>query len=1132
MSQLDALKLVDSLRERLVDLGVSENFSGDPHLVAAIRSVMSQVGPSGLLGDIWVEATRASRSSGKSLTDCADVGLFNSELAKHLVQNGEMPSELRLYEHQYQSLETAVRSHSKERPAIAVTAGTGGGKTESFLLPLLNQLYAGERQPGGGIRALILYPMNALVNDQTERLDRWLSGQDRVSYLHFTSETPEDARQATREGLPPAAPHRYRTRQQARGKETSEGKKTTGGLPPDILITNYSMLEYMLCRPQDAVFFGPALEVMVLDEAHLYAGTLAAEIMLLLRRMMLRCGVWANQILQIATSATLGGGREELKDFVGRLFSSQPESTFVIRGEPAAWQLESVSADCPEKNSREIADTDWLQAGTIIEKLGQQELLVDADECKTLAEQLQLVVDESTIRDAFADSAGCPAMLLWKVLPRAQVIHEIAALMDAPDPKTLDELTSELWGSCDDITRRATTNLLRLAASARPEVTRLPLLPHRLHLQVRAPNALSVCLFPSCESESLSKLPPLGSVTADTVGRCSCCESPSYPIIRCGNCGLWGIAATESNFSLLPTKVTRAEPGRVFFPLSNVFDATNGKRWTVDPASGSCRVAQGVELYEFERCPTCGEKDFGWLRVSDSLSLSIATETILSELPALSAGRTWHPAEGRRLLAFSDSRQAAARLGPRLASQHQLQMFRAMLAKHANEGRRASDETRYVREDVERLEREIRSRKIGEDRKRYVQRQLDEKRRELSQRLAGGTIREWVERLEADPLIAQFLDPDLADLAAKQPAQRPWRQLDWDKNRESVKKRIRDILANELARRPRNQVSAETIGLVAISYPGIEQLSLDDHLLGQLNAACRLKLERVFADFCRLICDVMRIEGCIDLGSQEKNREFGSALTPVGKWMAARTSTASGWLVNLIGKTQNQITLNFACRVLIAAGESDENARRLAEELLENVFSELVRLANDKTVTWLKSEPRQTDDGNDVEAVQLVFPELGLAVPQTVYECELNGWLWPRNAAGCVPQSGSGSLREIDVTQPDADMALKRFGRLRRDYNDREVFQRGLWAEEHSAQLSPRETRRLQNLFRQGARNLLSCTTTMELGIDIGGLQAVMMANVPPGKANYVQRAGRSGRRSDGSSAAITFCQDRPRSSF
>jgi ATP-dependent helicase YprA (DUF1998 family) len=103
--------------------------------------------------------------------------------------------------------------------------------------------------------------------------------------FHFTSETPEDKRTADRTGYPVFDRSRIHTRQEAREN------------PPDVLVTNYSMLEYMLIRPQDAPFFGKELSVFVLDEVHLYSGTLAAEIALLLRRVLLRCRVKHEDVL-------------------------------------------------------------------------------------------------------------------------------------------------------------------------------------------------------------------------------------------------------------------------------------------------------------------------------------------------------------------------------------------------------------------------------------------------------------------------------------------------------------------------------------------------------------------------------------------------------------------------------------------------------------------------------------------------------------------------------------------------------------------------------------------------------------------------------------------------------------------
>src|ERR1035438_412728 len=100
----------------------------------------------------------------------------------------------------------------------------------------------------------------------------------------------------------------------------------------------------MLCRPQDAVFSGPALRTFVLDESHLYAGTLAAELTLLMRRILIRCGKKPEEILHITTSATLGG---DVRSFSATLFSKPPELVQVIEGEVE--RLVFPSAVAPER---------------------------------------------------------------------------------------------------------------------------------------------------------------------------------------------------------------------------------------------------------------------------------------------------------------------------------------------------------------------------------------------------------------------------------------------------------------------------------------------------------------------------------------------------------------------------------------------------------------------------------------------------------------------------------------------------------------------------------------------------------------------------------------------------------------
>ncbi|MCA9242033.1 MAG: hypothetical protein KDA37_17605, partial [Planctomycetales bacterium] len=176
---------------------------------------------------------------------------------------------------------------------------------------------------------------------------------------------------------------------------------------------------------------------------------------------------------------------------------------------------------------------------------------------------------------------------------------------------------------------------------------------------------------------------------------------------------------------------------------------------------------------------------------------------------------------------------------------------------------------------------------------------------------------------------------------------------------------------------------------------------------------------------------------------------------------------------------------------------------------------------------WLERTTKRHRVRGAEESLRIYLPSLALRKPLRLFRCERSGHVWPRSVLGCAPDLVcAGTLRPITPTELDQTPLV---GRQRREYAaDSDVFKIGLWAEEHSAQLAPKEARRLQELFRRGMRNLLSATTTLELGIDIGGLSGTFLSNVPPGKANYLQRAGRVGRRADGSSVVVTCARGRP----
>ena len=212
-----------------------------------------------------------------------------------------------LYTHQ----EQAIRATHVESKNVIVASGTASGKTESFLYPILFELYRqhleGElREPG--VRAMILYPMNALANDQRERLGeicRNLRDADssfKPTFGQYIGQSPQNARD------------------HSRNASTREEERMTGELvfrdemrefPPNILLTNYSMLEYLLIRPDDSPLFDNGRskywQFLVLDEAHQYRGAKGMEMGMLIRRLKqrLRDGGRQASFQCIATSATI-----------------------------------------------------------------------------------------------------------------------------------------------------------------------------------------------------------------------------------------------------------------------------------------------------------------------------------------------------------------------------------------------------------------------------------------------------------------------------------------------------------------------------------------------------------------------------------------------------------------------------------------------------------------------------------------------------------------------------------------------------------------------------------------------------------------------------------------------------------
>lgn len=1061
-----------------------------------------------------LEATPAFKT-GASIADLVKEGVLSAGFLN--LNTPLMPPERALYQHQ----ERAIRKVCAQNRNIVVATGTGSGKTETFLVPIFNHLFREDEAGtlGPGVRALLLYPMNALANDQLARLRLLLANCPKITFGRYTGETRDKHSEAlelyrkTHHFGP--LPNELISREQMR---TS---------PPHILLTNYAMLEYLLLRPEDSVFFdgeyAGSWKFIVIDEAHTYSGAKAIEMAMLLRRLKDRIDCSEpGRLTCIATSATLGSGKKEfgkIAEFASELFGerfewdeSRDDNQDVIDSQ----RLPLVSAEHEQGSWGTPSPEVYVGWQKIIDDDPQRdrEMLIRLKD-----EGLAFGVPEYVLNQAFDAGAshGWTRFLFEALKGDRRLLTLRSKLQEGPCNLTQlqDEVLPGIPGAGE-----ALVALVDLASQARADKASQPLLPARYHFFVRSLEGAYVLLKPRKK------------LFLDRTEAVLMNDGRRYAVFEvgtCRQCGALYLVGTavrrEDGKTYLEQRRPDGAPKEYYLLTSETFTSAvfdedediygldspkptekASAKYILCGACGAIDRAEAVtpicdcgshnyhylsrvktnEDGNVRVCPACGRRHprdmVGTFQISSDAIATVLASALYQEItpdkkperPSMSAAvnawsttRVDHTPGGhapkkegnrdgaRRLLIFSDSRQDAAFFAPYFDQTYNRILQRRLIMKTLEDHR---DE---VLRDKWRLQDII------------------------------------------EPLCRTAKEAGVFGdrLSPKEQSEQAWKWV------------LYEFLACG------GSIGLENLGLLGFSLVRPEGWISPPPLL---SPPWNLTEEEAWTLF-QVLLDTLRVKGavafpsCVTPGDDFFEHGRGIARVKAFSDEESRRKAILGW--NSAGLNRR---LDYLIR--LAGNLGPEITNEECRQALSAIWEFSLELTNPRSC-WRGHFSAESMRGEGV-AYQLRYDVWELRptlLEDSIqwYRCDKCGGLTLHNIRGACPNYRcSGTLRRCNPAEAGAD------NHYYRQYLTVSPF--AMAAREHTAQLTSEAAAELQNDFITGRVNVLSCSTTFELGVDVGELETVFMRNVPPSSANYIQRAGRAGRRTESTAFVLTFAQNRP----
>ena len=1049
-THFDPIAASKNLKSGFIDYITTTFHITDPVYMAALREELNKEGflTKGPFLDM-----NGSYKTGRSLHMLMDADLVcrGFETLEPIAEKDrELKVERPLYLHQEKALLKANAGNN-----LIITTGTGSGKTECFLLPILQALLS-EEQAGtlnNGVRAILIYPMNALANDQMKRMRMIMKGHPNITFGIYTGNTEQTEKKAR------AKFHESYGSDAVILENELLSRDQMRDTPPHILITNYSMLEYMMLRPKDdKVFSGAKLRYIVLDEAHVYKGTTGMETAMLMRR--LRARISTRDTVQfILTSATLGGkdADQEITQFGYQLCGVPFMASNIIRSEDATPAMNAWN-EYPKELFQKLANAAY-SVSKVLEEFHIPDPAPGADDNEKLYE----------------------LMLTSKQF--AQLREESSHTME------IGALSREMG-----LTRQELLDLVTVCTRA--EKGKTALLKARIHYFVRALEGAYITL-------GKDRQLMLTRQERTKEGRAV------FEAAICQDCGRLALVGQADEYLQQVARKTDREPDQCdYFLLWDdeeeriVFEddetdeedevmTSDESDYAVCACCGridgyanlrfgnicDCDSHEYIHVKQVNRtktknaakCPACGHGEFRAFYLGSEAATSVLGTELFEQLPTKTI--TAKPAEettakpgkfkfGKakaavsakeitpQFLCFSDSRSEAAHFAVYMENAYKRFLRNRGMWKAVQE---LTEEGIYqisVPAFVERLTR------IFDSARTFDHWDTDH------DRLDGDTLHEY-----------------------------------------SVKNAWIAVTSELFASRHVTSLSA--MGLLHFRYENLEYLEAKDDILeilteeGLTEEDADALMQRIFHDGV--------YTGALNAGKRynftDEEREsifFSKGERHMVKVKGPNTDRyAYGWSARR--RENGNFYPNTRLRRVVAATNWDEEkANKFLQQLWDGVLA--------------------SEDGQfafNICDFKICFN----AKPGVkTWRCRKCGNVSAYNVQNRCAILQCGGV--IDEVLPSALQAGNHY--VNRYRGER---MKPLQMREHTAQLSRNCQTQYQQAFVDGKLNALSCSTTFEMGVDVGGLETVYMRDVPPGPANYVQRAGRAGRAAHTAAYVLTYAK-------